>query len=117
MYGVEIHATIAANLLDRSWIRRLPVQTEVGMLAVVAFVITFLSASFSLLPGALTATGGACAWLWFSYYSFVHAFRFIPGATLALVLVLCLIIGRWGIEGMMNVGLRKMFSHFAKPGK
>lgn len=117
MYGVEIHATIAANLLDRSWIRRLPAQTEVGMLAVVAFVITFFSVSFSLLPGALTATAGACAWLWFSYYSFVHAFRFIPGATLALVLVLCLIIGRWGIEGMMNAGLRKMFSHFAKPGK
>lgn len=87
MYGVEIHATIAANLLERRWLRRFTLQTESVLVFVVTFIGALLAASLSArrAPPIMAIFVATC--LTGSYAAFVMLHRFIPSAT-ACVIVL-----------------------------
>lgn len=81
MYGVEIQATIAANLLDRTWLHRLPFVTEVFTLFGVAFVLSFLATSMSWTQFVPMIVAAGVFWLGFSFIAFVQFYYFIPGLT------------------------------------
>jgi CHASE2 domain-containing sensor protein len=83
MWGVEVQATIVANLLDGSWLRRLSPNAErrVTVLAVYFFALVALSCTFQR-----TVQIAACAiaaWLIAAYLSFIYGLFFLPGAAAA----------------------------------
>jgi serine/threonine protein kinase len=57
MFGTEIHATAASNILKKDWIRRLPPATDWLVVAALALVATLLVASFSGLAGIVVPIG------------------------------------------------------------
>lgn len=84
MYGVEIHATAAANLLERSWIRRWSAPIEAGALALSAGLVAALLLAVTPPTGALLLFTGILGWGSAAFLLFLNH-RFLPGATLALL--------------------------------
>ncbi len=82
MYGVEIHATIVANLLDRSWIRRWEPWKEGFLLFGLSLCIAFAAVSVSLRQGVLLLIASCGFGLIFSYIAFAHFLFFFPAMTL-----------------------------------
>jgi len=101
MFGVEIHATIAANLLDRSWIRRISNQLEGVGQAVIALCLSYIILGSSMFAGVLIALTFVPAWLLLSYYCFVHSTLFIPAIILCAEVILVLVI-RWGLAAFAS---------------
>lgn len=99
MYGVEIQATIAANLIDGSWIRRFSKPAEMVALQVLAFATVSAVLSFGLVSGALLTFAVAGAWLSASYLAFTEAYYFVPGATLFGLVMPIFLALRWSIRG------------------
>ena len=106
MFGVEIHATIAANLLDGSYLRRLPLLAEGLLLGLILFASSLSVLSLSLSSGAAVAFLIAALWLGVSYYAFLKLFYFLPAAMLTLVLVL-LVVLRWAAVATLLARRRK----------
>lgn len=102
MYGVEIHATIAANLIDRSWLKRYPRNIEKLVLNVLAFVAAYVIVSVGVGTSVLVAFLAAVLGLGASYYSFANLFYFIPGAGLFVVVLPALVIIRWALAGYLS---------------
>lgn len=96
MFGVEIHANIAANLIDSTYLRRLPESREGMLVSLLALVGAFFVLSLGMLSGAVLALFFTVVWLAFSYYSFLSLFYFVPAFTLAIVFAFLVII-RWGL--------------------
>ncbi|MBY0587174.1 CHASE2 domain-containing protein [bacterium] len=94
MFGVEIHATIAANLLDATWLRRLPLLQEGLLLSLVSFVVSLTVLSLRTSAGAGVAILAAGAWFTASYVAFSRMFYFLPAFVLLLVLI-AVVVGRW----------------------
>jgi CHASE2 domain-containing sensor protein len=86
MYGVEIHATIVANLLEGSWIRRLPLQVESLLMSLLAFGLSYTVLAASSRKTVLLLLGTAWVWFGFSFYAFCRLYYFVPGVTLFLFL-------------------------------
>ncbi len=57
MYGAEIHAQIAGNLIDRTWKRRLPLQSEMIFVALSVLIMASVVLRF---PRPLTLAVTAC---------------------------------------------------------
>ena len=79
-FGVEIHATIAGNLIQQNWIRRFSPSTERFFLFMLAGILTY--ALLSLRPfwaGAGLLMGAIAGWLVFSFSMFLAGY-FVPGA-------------------------------------
>lgn len=81
MYGVEIHAVAAANLLEQHWIRRASASREQLILFLLTLVIS--AVIFKLRPLASGLFFLTCALLWAlgSYIAFTYGF-FIPGVVM-----------------------------------
>jgi CHASE2 domain-containing sensor protein len=62
VFGVEVHATIAGNLLEQSWIRRPSRALELAAVGLVGGVATFIGLSYS--PIILASAVGALAAGW-----------------------------------------------------
>jgi CHASE2 domain-containing sensor protein len=93
MPGVEVHATIAANLIDGTWIRRLPYKVEGIVMAIWTGVTTFfIVGSRRIVAVLLTAVAGA-VWSTFSYYAFCNLFYFVPAITLCGSLAVAGLVG------------------------
>lgn len=86
MYGVEIHATAAGNLLKGNWIKRESVWFETSILSLFALLLGL--GIFSLRPqwGALLLIGSAVCWALISYFQFLNL-AFIPGAVLTIMVM------------------------------
>ena len=97
IYGVEIHATIVANLLDGSWIRRLPLQVESLLMSLLAFVLSYTVLAASIRKTFLLLFGTAWVWFGFSFYVFCQLYYFVPGVTLFLFLTPLLLGLRWSV--------------------
>jgi len=96
MAGVEIHATIAANLLDGTWLRRSPATLTGIAMSIWTFVVSFLVLGSGAI-GALTVvvvSGGI--WLGASYYAFTEHFYFVPGLALCCFVLPIAALVRWG---------------------
>ncbi len=94
MYGVEIHATIAANLLDKSWIRRLSPEREIVVLQVIAIVGTMVLMSLSPVVALVVVGVLALVWGVSAYLCFSKLLVFLPGGTLFIVVLPMLFVSR-----------------------
>jgi CHASE2 domain-containing sensor protein len=74
MFGVEIHATIAANLLDGSYLRRLDRRLELLIMPIFALLVTYAG----YLRGALFILSANAAWGIFTYIAFAYFNLLIP---------------------------------------
>ncbi len=88
-FGVEVHATAAANLFHSDWIKRYPLQLEIIGLGIGIFLVCVVM--FSLKPywSALVMLLIAGSWAACSYNAFLNG-RFIPGL-IAILFILPLI--------------------------
>jgi adenylate cyclase len=86
VFGAEIHATAAANLIRGNWIRRLPAAVEQLAEVFLAIALTFLLINCSPARGGLVLAGCIIAWGAISYGSFVSGL-FLPGALLFLIIL------------------------------
>ena len=91
VFGTEIHATAALNLIYKNWISRASAGKEIGILSLVALMIC--SSIFMLRPlwGAIITIGAFIAWFSIGYISLTNNL-FMPGFTLtAIIAPLCLL--------------------------
>jgi adenylate cyclase len=84
IFGVEVHATAAANLLDGSWIRRASAGYEVLLAALGVFLMTLALLSLSPVMGFSLYIICALAWALSSYLLFCQGF-FLPGVVPILI--------------------------------
>ena len=98
MYGVEVLATIAANVLDQTWLRRLPPGMERFALGLLSWVCTLMILALSMRRSAAFAACAITAWGLASYSAFVWAFYFIPGAMVFAVLLPLVLLAKWLVE-------------------
>ena len=101
MFGVEIHATIAANLLDGTWLRRFGPEVEVVVGALLSFICTFILLSLRPVHGIAVLGAVTTIWLLLSYMAFAKLHHFIPGALLVVIVVPALIALRLGAPAVV----------------
>lgn len=88
MFGVEVHATIAANLLDRSWLRRLahqPFDVEHFLLLTLSFFLILGIISLKPAQAFVYLLGFLGLWYGVTYLAFAQYYYFIPGVFLMLI--------------------------------
>lgn len=99
MYGVEIHATIAANILDGSAIKRLPVLREATYLYLGLLVLIVLGVSLRPeISIPLIISCSTCYHLG-AYYAFAHHQLWLPGVRLVWI-------------GALLISIAGMFYHY-----
>lgn len=77
-YGVELHATAAANLLSQNWIRRLSLKSEALILSIILALVCHICFNLRPLRAACwLLLVGAC-WLTASFLAF-RSYLFFPG--------------------------------------
>jgi len=86
MFGVEIHATAAANILRNEWIRRFSAASESVAVCLAAFLLTLAIVRVSPPRGALVLGGAMLLWAGGSYLAFCRGY-FIPGLLLVFVIL------------------------------
>jgi adenylate cyclase len=92
MFGVEIHATAAANLLTNDWISRASGALETLILLLVTFIAVFSIFVLKPLWAALLGVGLIGIWSFAGYLSFMNGY-FLPGFSLiTTILPLALLI-------------------------
>jgi len=79
MFGVEIHATAANNIIRQDWIRRASSRTELAILSIAVAVLAYLILSFGPVWGAVTLITSALVWAILALTS-INFGQFIPGA-------------------------------------
>jgi CHASE2 domain-containing sensor protein len=92
MYGVEIHATIAANLLDGSAIKRLPGESESAYLYLGILFLTVAALALRpelSIPLVLLASG---LYHVLAYYTFSTSLVWLPGVRLVWIAALLISI-------------------------
>ncbi len=105
LYGVEIHATIAANLLDGSWIRRPSLQLELFVTSQCVWLLVFVVLATSRLRAAAITTLFGVTWLGYSYYVFIAYHYFLPGLTIFGIVMPIVLLLQW--IGSMLLGVRR----------
>ena len=86
MFGTEIHATAAANLLDENWVQRSSPWQEALWLSICCLILSFALVTLRPLVGSAIVVGVALIWSVLSYQLFTGGF-FLPGAALACVVL------------------------------
>lgn len=92
MDGVEVHATIAGNLLQQSWVRRLDELVEVVLLAIVVSVLSYVIMSLRVLPAAFALFLFQGSWTLLAYQAFCRGY-FVPGAVMMFLVLPLVFIG------------------------
>ncbi len=85
MYGVEIHANIAGNLMDGNWIRRLPIHLEAMAMFLLLFILIKGIISYQPKWALVYMLIYLGTWFMASFIAFSHYGYFIPGIFLALL--------------------------------
>lgn len=117
-YGVEIHATAAANILEGKWLRRIePIYELLGALVLV-FGLALCLLERTPQNGAVILGCAVVAWLVLSYQAFLAGW-YIPGVVaMGVVLPLTLVgssIFYYVISAQAQRHLRRAFSHYLNP--
>ena len=86
MDGVEIHATIVSNLLDRSWIRRSAPEIEIAVLACFTSFLSYALMSLRVAPAGILLLSSQLLWLFGSYFAF-RSGHFVPGVTMMFIIL------------------------------
>lgn len=118
MHGVEVHATITANLLANDWIKRPSAVIEACWQATLVAVATFLGLSHSLLLLAVGAGIIAISWLFLALFGCYQGF-YLCGATTCLLLIPAIVlitaIYAYLKAKKSEEGLRSAFSLYVSP--
>lgn len=85
IFGVEVHAAGAGNLIDQSWIRRSGSTTEIVEAALLLFLVTLAVLVVSPIRGAVLVVVTALIWAVASFLLFRSGF-FLPGVVPVLIL-------------------------------
>lgn len=94
MFGLEIHANIAGNLIDGSWLRRLPVEAEALILFGGAFALALIGVAVSPLKAIPLVATALAASTWLLNFRFVHGFVWLPAfATFLFASAIGLVVG------------------------
>ncbi|MBI1870728.1 MAG: adenylate/guanylate cyclase domain-containing protein [Chlamydiae bacterium] len=86
MFGVEIHATAAENLIRQDWISQSPFNLEALFLAVWTFMLSLLLFRFKPQRGIWILLGAETLWVLAAYMSFLKEV-FLPGAVLNVMIL------------------------------
>jgi adenylate cyclase len=92
VFGVEVHATIAGNLLEQSWIHRPSRSLELVTVGLLGGVATFIGLSFSPIILASVVGALAIAWLVLSIVSISGNFFVVGASTVLIVLPLGVLV-------------------------
>ena len=84
--GVEIHATMAGNILNKNWIERLPLQYEASIILMLSVFISYVFLSLRARTTLYLMLVSIPAWLFVFYVLFQNKF-FFPGALLIVPLM------------------------------
>lgn len=92
VFGVEIHATQAANIINKNWIRRPSIQEQRLVGGVICFLLCLLVVSLRPLASILVTLGSAAGWIITAYLG-IQVDTFVAGAGIVLLTIptLCLI--------------------------
>ena len=118
VFGLEVHATIAANLINGSWIKRPPPIVERLLGALLAVGATFLSLSVS--PVVFGSLVGGLIVLWsVAAFIAIQSGFFLAGAPIVLielpVILLCSAIYSYLSARRSAESLRSAFSLYVSP--
>ncbi len=86
MPGVEIHATIAANLLQGDWIERKSSREEISVLSIVCFLLAYCLTALRPLVSFLLLVTATFLWIGLAVIAF-HYNLWVPGVTLFFVVL------------------------------
>jgi len=85
MAGVEIHATSAANVLEKNWLKRLPLFNEALVIFVIQVFFSYIL--FSVSPRTGLVIGLTTLFLWLpATYALLLQYLFFPGLLVPLTL-------------------------------
>ena len=79
MYGVEIHATIAGNIIENKFISRISPVLESLLIVLAIFVMTFSILFMQPQYAASVLVGTACIWAAATFVAFKYFLYFLPG--------------------------------------
>jgi adenylate cyclase len=118
IFGSEIHATAAANILEHTWIRRGALMIELLFLSALALVLASTIILSSPVRGGLVLLGAIVLWLLSSYIAFLNLL-FIPGLMLMLLVLpltyLLSTIYDYSIAQRAKVKIQSAFEHYLSP--
>jgi adenylate cyclase len=118
IFGVEIHAAAAANLIDRSWIRRLGSSAELGLLSLLALVLSAIIIYLNPLTGSAVLLGAVLIWAVGSFFAFTR-YLFIPGVLLFIIqlpiLFLLSTVYYYAVIRRSQQRIVNAFSHYLAP--
>lgn len=83
VFGVEVHATIADNLLKKNWIRRLDPSVETALVTFTGFLLALLICLLRPLPALGVLFGIWAVWAAAAWYAFQHCY-YLPGLAAVL---------------------------------
>lgn len=92
LFGVEVHATAALNLVDNSWISRPEAAWEALGQGIGTAVFALLALTFSPVILTVCAIGAVLIWIFASYFLWISGF-FLTGAFFAFVVLPFLVLG------------------------
>lgn len=117
-FGVEIHATAAANMLEASWLRRLDPVTEAWILAAVIVLLTGAILSVQPREGALCCLVFGAGWVAIAYTGLLNDV-FVPGAVLsAIVLPINLLVSSlyyYFVTRRSQLRIQRAFEFYLSP--
>ncbi len=85
--GVELHASAAANLLDRSWIVRMAPQSEACYAMLLGAILGYILFAVSPVQALAVPVCALIAWAVSAYVAFTRYYFFLPGAALVIVII------------------------------
>lgn len=118
IFGVEVHATIAGNLIEQSWITRPSRLLEVGLASLLAGATTFTALSFSPVVLSIVVATIAVAWCIASITLLSSGYFLAGAATVLILLPLILLVSAvvsYVTARRSEEALRSAFSLYVSP--
>lgn len=104
MYGVFLHANVAQNLIDGSWISRFPLRWENAAHAVLAGLFAMTLPAIGVRRGWLLMLAIAAVWMGVTSALFSYQNWLLRGATLIWVVMPAVTLGYAAVRWISTVG-------------
>jgi adenylate cyclase len=118
IFGVEVHATIAGNLLEQSWITRPSRMLEAGLASLLTGAVTFVALTFSPVTLAIVVGSLVAGWSLASFMLIGHGLFLAGAATVLILLPLILLVSAvvsYVSARRSEEALRSAFSLYVSP--
>ena len=108
-FGVEIHGTIVANLLERSWKKRLSVDVETAGSAILLCILGFIILRMSAVKAVCLTVASSTVLLCLSYFAFIEWSYLLPVAFVSVVGLPILLLMRLSAIGVKYYRFQSQF--------